>query len=618
MQLIIKHKKEFIVKLNPTDSIGYLKELIERETGVLRSQQKLIIKGIKTFTDHDTLLSLQIPENSKIMVIGTPQDILKKIEDKTEAVAAEELVERIEQQKRQEAEAAKAQAEELRRMELAAQRERERLEAVDRMNREREEMQRRSEVDEEASLSISLPCYSAAFAQKTNLSDNSNTMSLPPSVLAKIVDNKLALPLTFRLTYGDKVTHLGVLDFTAPENTAYLPYTAMSNINLEEGAVVQMDTVKLKKGSFAKLQPIALDWLQIPEEDRKLLLEKVLPNYQSLTIGDKIKVKKDQKQYDFIVLDLQPDIAVDIINCDLVVDVDEPVQGDLYQHLELTLDSPIKISISAGEYMYYYYSVDSSYSNIKISFTVFSGSPKLYVSAQRRFPTKHTFKWIPQTTENNIDGSKTQSIQLNHRDPDFVVGKYFIGIYAEEENCEYELRIIDLSSTENQGQEMELEQFEEDSMEEDLIKVSSDSKIEKDKTNLRISHSTPSSTDTGGITLSTPSHTISYQDDYDYLRKILSQLDPEPSASDPDGITCIVRLPSGTNLTRRFNVNSPLWQLYYFVIIQALPENGNLKIPKEFFFVTDFPKTDYKNLEITFKKANLTQKKCNLRIQPLL
>jgi hypothetical protein len=296
-----------------------------------------------------------------------------------------------------------------------------------------------------------------------------------------------------------------------------------------------------------------------------------------------------------------------------VVDVEEPVQGELYHHIELALDSPIRSNLSSGEYIYYYYTVDSSYSNIIIYFTIFSGTPKLYVSTHRRFPTKHTFKWIPQPTEiNNDDGSVTQVIELNHRDPDFVVGKYFIGIYAEEQNCEYEIRIMD-QSTEREGDEMELEQFEEDSME-DLMKVSSDSKIEKDKTNLKISNTIPKST---GITLSEYSHHISYQDDYDYLRKISSQLEPEPSPTEPNSITCIVRLPSGTNLVRRFNVNSQLQQLYYFVMIHALPENGNLKVPKEFFFVTDFPKTEYKNLEITFKNANLTQKRCNLRIQPL-
>jgi len=296
------------------------------------------------------------------------------------------------------------------------------------------------------------------------------------------------------------------------------------------------------------------------------------------------------------------------------VDVEEPVEGELYKHTELTYPNNIRANLSAGEYIYYYYTIESTYSNINITLTNYTGSAKIYVSANRRFPTKHTYKWIPQSEEKNHDGTISQTIVLNHRDPDFVVGKYFIGIYAEDQNCDYEISVIDLSKEE--GNDIELEQFEkEDLMEEDmLLKSQSNSKIEKEKTNLRISNSIPQKSN--GIILSETSP-ISYQQDYDNLRKILSHLPPEPSPQESNSITCIVRLPSGTNITRRFNVDSPLQQLYDFVQTQALPENGNHKIPNQFFFVTDFPKTEYKNMDLSFKIANLNSKRCNLRIQPL-
>jgi len=207
-----------------------------------------------------------------------------------------------------------------------------------------------------------------------------------------------------------------------------------------------------------------------------------------------------------------------------------------------------------------------------------------------------------------------------------VVGKYFVGVYAEEGDCSYTICARDLIV--EQDEKLEFEAFEEDSQEEEMdmkklpkYEKEKKSNIEKEKTNMRISGSISISDSipipkSVGQTLSNTSQIpTNTQDDYDHLRSLSSLLPPEPLISDPNTIACLIRLPTGTNLTRNFNMDSQLQQLHDYVSIHALPEFGNMQIPKKFFFVVDFPKTEYRNMSVSFRMAGLTQKRCNIRIQ---
>lgn len=113
-----------------------------------------------------------------------------------------------------------------------------------------------------------------------------------------LVNNRLALPLTFQITNPEsenskeeedsetpKVVHAGVLDFTAPPNMVYLPLWMMKKLNISEGQPVSFVNVHLPKGEFVKLQPHSQKWLKLEQSTRKSM-------YYSFNIEIKISLSQ--------------------------------------------------------------------------------------------------------------------------------------------------------------------------------------------------------------------------------------------------------------------------------------------------------------------------------------
>jgi len=98
------------------------------------------------------------------------------------------------------------------------------------------------------------------------------------------------------------------------------------------------------------------------------------------------------------------------------------------------------------------------------------------------------------------------------------------------------------------------------------------------------------------------------------LQLLEENLGPEPAENQPGITTIVLRLPSGENLQRRFFISTQFQKLKDFVQIQALPKNGNKEIPENFYFVTDYPRVELKDMAQTLSDAKLVAKKCNLRV----
>jgi len=252
----------------------------------------------------------------------------------------------------------------------------------------------------------------------------------------------------------------------------------------------------------------------------------------------------------------------------------------------------------------------------------FSGNPKFFISATRKFPTHLSYTWSPDIFEQNSDGTTTYFLQISQIDPNFGIGKYFIGAYAQNEDTIFSITRSD--GTKEIQPKGELETFEvDDDMEEETQEGHRQQKqqqhveLEKEKTQIRISGKTsvvmetaPGMTLGGGATMTEQLQ----EEDILNLQHKLQNLPIEPR-EDEGVITCIIRLPNGVNISRKVNLQNNLQILHDYVAVQALPELGNSKIPKNFFFVVDFPRIEYKDMNITFQEAKLTQKRCNLRIQ---
>ena len=131
--------------------------------------------------------------------------------------------------------------------------------------------------------------------------------------------------MLFRLSSSvdNRMTHCGVLEFTADEGTCYIPFWMMQNLLIEEGSVITVTNVSLPKATFVKLQPQSVDFLEI--SNPRAVLEHALRNFSCVTKGDVIQVPYNNRNYHLALKDVQPQDAACIIETDCNVDFDAPV-----------------------------------------------------------------------------------------------------------------------------------------------------------------------------------------------------------------------------------------------------------------------------------------------------
>jgi len=151
---------------------------------------------------------------------------------------------------------------------------------------------------------------------------------LPPSALGCIAERNFEYPLLFQISnplFVERVTHCGVLEFTAREGTAVIPFWMMQNIRLDQDGFVTVRTCTLPRATFVKLQPQSVTFLDI--SNPKAVLEKTLRKYSAMTVGDTIVFKYNEKEYMLEVLELKPQSiarAVSIVEADVNVDFAPP------------------------------------------------------------------------------------------------------------------------------------------------------------------------------------------------------------------------------------------------------------------------------------------------------
>lgn len=91
----------------------------------------------------------------------------------------------------------------------------------------------------------------------------------------------------------------------------------MRNLLLEEGEVIDVESVTLAVATFSKFQPLSSDFLDITNP--KAVLENSLRNFACLSKNDIIAIKYNGHVYELLVLETKPNDAVNIIECDMNV-----------------------------------------------------------------------------------------------------------------------------------------------------------------------------------------------------------------------------------------------------------------------------------------------------------
>lgn len=155
--------------------------------------------------------------------------------------------------------------------------------------------------------------------------DRGGRIFLPPSALDQLTRLNIVYPMLFKITnpMTKRTTHCGVLEFVADEGKCYMPYWMMRNLLLDEGNMVNIESVSLPVATFSKFQPQSTDFLDITNP--KAVLENELRSFACLTTGDVIAIGYNDRIYELCVLETKPEAAVSIIECDMNVDFAPPV-----------------------------------------------------------------------------------------------------------------------------------------------------------------------------------------------------------------------------------------------------------------------------------------------------
>lgn len=304
---------------------------------------------------------------------------------------------------------------------------------------------------------------------------------LPPSVFEHL-SSQGALekgPMFFEITLVDspqttvtdptvdhRSTHAGVLQFTAPEGFAELPRHVSQNLGLSQGMdtsiecpLVRIRYVRLPKCIYAKLQPEASDFVDVP--NHKAVLETKLRQHATLSEGDVLTVQYGGVDYALRILELRPASNASVLETDMEVDVVAAAVAGTNSNnrlLPLEMGKPESGFVDEGCYKYYKFSVDEKQADaatccdvdIVIHLEVDGGGATsdadLYVALHPvLFPTQHQHQW----SSHDI-GSKV--ICLTGPGKTVHASSYSIGIYGYRGKANYKIWVDTQPSRQPTGQ----------------------------------------------------------------------------------------------------------------------------------------------------------------------
>ncbi|KAG0589348.1 hypothetical protein M758_1G014300 [Ceratodon purpureus] len=261
-----------------------------------------------------------------------------------------------------------------------------------------------------------------------------------------------------------RLTHAGVLEFTAEEGFVELPPHVWRNAGFTDPEYLSSSShtgtpearvryVRLPKGTYAKLQPEGRDFADVI--NHKAVLETELRQHASLTQGDLLTVQHGGIDYGLRVLELKPQSNISVLETDLEVDVVGPGETGASPQSRLTpliLGKAESGLVEEGKYTYYRFTIDSQAEKgieagtldvlVHLEVENKGGSDAdadLYVSAHPLlFPTKHQHQWSSHDMGSKVicmtaspsTGTVTNAVNA---------GGYSVGVFGFQGNTSFRL-----------------------------------------------------------------------------------------------------------------------------------------------------------------------------------
>eukprot|EP00461_Guttulinopsis_vulgaris_P004347 UN04349 len=133
-----------------------------------------------------------------------------------------------------------------------------------------------------------------------------------------------------QVRHSKAAVYCSVLEFTSDEGVIVMPQWMMNQLGLFRGDEVDLYNVMLQKGTEVTLRPHTYRFVeQYPNPDEILAL--YLNKYATLTRGTTIQVKIDNTVWYFDITALRPTRAVLILDVDLRLSFDEPLDIKDYE-----------------------------------------------------------------------------------------------------------------------------------------------------------------------------------------------------------------------------------------------------------------------------------------------
>jgi hypothetical protein len=201
----------------------------------------------------------------------------------------------------------------------------------------------------------------------------SDRILLPPAALEQLLsstppDTDLPQPLTFRIfnPRNDRFTHVGVREFSAPDDKVGIPAWISDALNLHPEDRVTISIRVLPKATRVKLRPLEAGYI---EDDWKALLESQLQTHTTLTKGGILSIRAGpDTTFQFLVDELEPEDAVNLIDTDVAAEIeemsednarktqDQRIQAARRRNAETTdiaVDQAVSGSVGHAEYVYF-------------------------------------------------------------------------------------------------------------------------------------------------------------------------------------------------------------------------------------------------------------------------
>eukprot|EP00923_Selenidium_pygospionis_P035004 GHVN01060978.1.p1 GENE.GHVN01060978.1~~GHVN01060978.1.p1 ORF type:complete len:260 (-),score=37.32 GHVN01060978.1:544-1323(-) len=171
-----------------------------------------------------------------------------------------------------------------------------------------------------------------------------NKILLPQQAFEELANMIVTWPLLFKLECQatGRFTHCGVLEFTSPVGICYVPASLMSQLGVADADHVNVTNVSLPKGTYVKLQPCSVEFLDL--DNPRVVLEQALRNFAALTKGDIINIEHIDKTFNIEIIECRPAAAISVIETDVEVDFAPP-----QDYVEPTPNATVNVPVSSAQ-----------------------------------------------------------------------------------------------------------------------------------------------------------------------------------------------------------------------------------------------------------------------------